>query len=406
MNTKSKKFVSVTCIVLVMVLLVTLVLSAIGSSFAVSQSEINALKNQQAAINQQKNDLQSKIGNLEAEKTSAIEMKTVLDQQNELARQEIELINEQIDLYDKLIEQKEKELEEAKQQEAEQKAALRVRMRAMEENGEVTYFAILFRATDFSDLLSRLDFISEIMEHDKKLEDSYIAARENVEKVKAEYEETQTEQQATRVELEAKKAELEKQIEEAIKVITDLENDIAELEEEYEANAAQESAIRAELDKKIAQFEKEQEELRKQQLQQSGSTTVVTGSGAFTWPTPGYTTISSPYGYRPHPIFGDQRFHSGVDIAAPSGATIVAADSGTVITAVYSSSYGNDVVISHGNGNSTLYAHMSSMAVSSGQTVTKGQTIGYVGSTGWSTGAHCHFEIKIGGSLTDPMNYF
>ncbi len=403
---KQKKFVSVVCIVLVLILICSLVFSVVGSAYAVSKSEINALKTQQAAINQQKENLKTQISSLQDEKTSAIEKKAALDQQNELARQEIELINEQIDLYDKLIERKAQELQEAIKTEEEHKAALRVRMRAMEESGDVSYYAILFRATDFSDLLSRLDFISGIMKHDKALEESYIASRENVEKVKAEYEATQEEQKETRVELEAKKLELEAQIKAAEEIIAGLEADIAELEKEYTNNAAQEAAIRSQLDEKIAQFEREQEALRQQQLQQSGKTTVASGSGTFSWPTPGYTTISSAFGYRIHPIFGDTRYHSGIDIGVPSGATIVAADSGAVVTATYSSSYGNYVVISHGNGNSTLYAHMSSMAVSSGASVTKGQTIGYVGSTGWSTGAHCHFEIKIAGSLVDPASYF
>ena len=403
---KQKKFVSITCIVLVLILLVSLVISAVGSAYAVTQSEINALKNQQKAINQQKAELQTKINGLEDEKTSAIDKKAALDEQNELARQEIELINEQIDLYDKLIERKAQELREAEKAEKEQKAALRVRMRAMEESSDISYLAVLFHATDFSDLLARLDVVSGIMKHDKELEESYIASRENVETVKAEYEATQEEQRETRVELEAKKKDLEAQIKAAEEIIAGLEADIAELEKEYTQNDANEAAIRSQLDQKIAQFEKEQEALRQQQLQQSGSTTVVTGTGAYTWPTPGYSTVTSPFGTRTHPIFGDQRFHSGIDIGAPSGATIVAADAGTVVTATYSSSYGNYVVISHGGGNSTLYAHMSSMAVSSGTTVTKGQTIGYVGSTGWSTGAHCHFEIKIGGSLVDPQSYF
>lgn len=403
---KQKKFVSIVCIVLVLILICSLVFSVIGSAYAVSQAEINALKTQQAAINQQKQNLKTQISGLQDEKTSAIEKKAALDQQNELARQEIELINEQIDLYDKLIERKAQELEEAIKNEEEQKAALRVRMRAMEESGDISYYAILFRATDFSDLLSRLDFISEIMKRDKALEESYIASRENVEKVKAEYEATQEEQKETRVQLEAKKLELEAQIKAAEEIIAGLEADIAELEKEYTNNAAQEAAIRSQLDEKIAQFEREQEALRQQQLQQSGQTTVVSGSGTFSWPTPGYSTISSAFGYRTHPIFGDTRYHSGIDISAPSGATIAAADSGTVVTATYSSSYGNYVVISHGNGNSTLYAHMSSMAVSSGTAVTKGQTIGYVGSTGWSTGAHLHFEIKVAGSLVDPASYF
>lgn len=397
---KRKKFISTVCIVLVLIFVASLFFGVIGSAMAVSQSEINALKSQQAAIQQQKKTLQSKISDLQGQMDSAVNQKAALDEQNELARQEIELINEQIDLYDKLIEEKAKELEKAKADEEKQKEALRVRMRAMEESGSLTYFAILFEANSFSDLLSRIDSISEIMNYDKSLEDAYIAARQKVEEVKAEYEATQEEQKQTRTELEAKKAELEKQIEQANAVIASLEKDIEKYKSEYAANDSQESAIRGQIDAKIAELEKQQK-----QQQQSGGT-VVAGSGSFMWPVPSCTSIGSGFGYRIHPIFGDKRFHSGVDIPASEGSTIVAADSGTVVTAVYSSSYGNYVVISHGNGNSTLYAHMSSMAVSAGQTVTKGQTIGYVGSTGWSTGAHCHFEIKLGGQLVDPMSQF
>lgn len=400
MQKNRKKFVSTVCIVLVFIFLASLVIGAFGSAFAVSQSEIDALKSQQSAIAQQKKALSSKLTDLQSKQDSAIAQKTALDEQNELARQEIELINEQIDLYNGLIEEKAKELEKAKEDEAAQKEALRVRMRAMEESGSLTYFSILFEASDFSDLLARMDFISTVMKYDKELEDKYIAAVQHVADVKAEYEATLKEQEAAKVELETKKAELEKQIAAAIVVIASLEKDIEKYKTEYAANESQEAAVRSQIDAKIKELEKQQKE------QQQNGGTVTTGTGKFMWPIPSCTTIGSGFGYRIHPIFGDKRFHSGVDISASSGATIVAADAGTVVTAVYSSSYGNYVVISHGGGNSTLYAHMSSMAVSAGQTVTKGQTIGYVGSTGWSTGAHCHFEIKIGGTLVDPMGQF
>lgn len=400
MQKNKKKFVSTVCIVLVFIFLASLVFSAFGGAFAVTQSEIDALKSQQSAIAQQKKALSAKLTDLQSKQDSAIAQKTALDEQNELARQEIELINEQIDLYNGLIEEKAKELEKAKEDEAAQKEALRVRMRAMEESGSLTYISILFEASDFSDLLARMDFISTVMKYDKDLEDKYIAAVQHVADVKAEYEATLKEQEAAKVELEAKKAELEKQIAAAIVVITSLEKDIEKYKTEYAANESQEAAVRSQIDAKIKELEKQQKE------QQQNGGTVTTGTGKFMWPIPSCTTIGSGFGYRIHPIFGDKRFHSGVDISAASGATIVAADAGTVVTAVYSSSYGNYVVISHGSGNSTLYAHMSSMAVSAGQTVTKGQTIGYVGSTGWSTGAHCHFEIKIGGTLVDPMGQF
>ncbi|MEA4894425.1 MAG: peptidoglycan DD-metalloendopeptidase family protein [Oscillospiraceae bacterium] len=402
MQKSKKKFVSTVCIVLALVFILTLVLGAFSGAWAVSQSEIDALKNQQSAIQQQKKTLQGKISDLQGQQNSAIEQKTALDEQNELARQEIELISEQIDLYTGMVEEKAKELDEAKADEAAQKEALRVRMRAMEESGSLTYFSILFDSSSFSDLLARMDFISSIMQYDKDLENKYIAATQKVAEVKAQYEETLKEQQDKKTELEARKAELEQQIAEAEAVIANLEKDIEKYKTEYEANDSQEAAIRSQIDQKVAELQKQQEEAIK------NGQTVVAGSGTLIWPVSGTSTanVSSGFGYRIHPIFGDKRFHSGVDISANSGTTIMAADAGTVVSAVYSSSYGNYVVLSHGNGMVTLYAHMSSMAVSSGQTVTKGQTIGYVGSTGWSTGPHCHFEIKVNGQLVDPLTYY
>ncbi|MEG1459974.1 MAG: peptidoglycan DD-metalloendopeptidase family protein [Oscillospiraceae bacterium] len=394
---KQKKVVSIICIILVLVLVGSLLFSTLGPALAVSQSEIDALKNQQSQIAQQRADLKTKMSQIETQKAAIVDQKTALDEQNELARKEIEVINEQIAIYDKLIAQKAEELVEARKVEAKQKEALRVRMRAMEENGSLSYLAIVFEASSFSDLLSRVDFISEIMKYDKNLEDAYIAARENVEKVKAEYEETQAQQQETRKELEAKKADLETQIANAVQLITGLEADLEKYKAEEATNNAREAQIRASIDQKIAELERQQA---------AGGGTITPSTGQFTWPTPSCTSTGSGFGMRKHPIFGDMRFHSGVDIPASYGATIVASDSGTVVSAVFSSSYGNYVVISHGNGTSTLYAHMSSMAVTSGQSVTKGDTIGYVGSTGWSTGAHLHFEVKIGGALVDPMSQF
>ena len=128
-------------------------------------------------------------------------------------------------------------------------------------------------------------------------------------------------------------------------------------------------------------------------------------TGSMMWPCPSCHTITSEFGWRYHPIYHTQKYHSGVDIGASYGASIVAADGGTVITAGAVSGYGNCVVINHGNGITTLYGHMSSIAVSSGQKVSKGQTIGYVGSTGNSTGPHLHWEVTVNGVRQNPLNY-
>jgi len=129
------------------------------------------------------------------------------------------------------------------------------------------------------------------------------------------------------------------------------------------------------------------------------------GTGVYTWPTPGYKVITSPYGMRYHPILGIRKMHTGVDIGAPMGATIVAADGGKIIHAGWMGGYGQVLVVDHGNGMSTLYAHLSSFIAGNGASVTKGQPIGRVGTTGWSTGPHLHFEVRENGSPVDPMSY-
>lgn len=403
---RNKKFISVVCVILAVIFAATLILGAVGSAWAVTQSDIDSLKNQQSAIQQQKASLQTKISSLQGQVSDAQEEKVALDQQNQLAQQEIDNINEQIALYDQMIAEKAEELKKAQAAEDKQKAALEKRMRAMEETPSLTYVAILFNASDFSDLLSKINDISAIMTSDKELEDAYAAARQKVESVKNEYEQTQSEQKQTKIELDAKKADLQQQIANATQLITNLESNIDAYKSQYEAEQQQEAEIRNQIAAKVAALEAQQKAAAETAKKNGTTTTVTNGTGQFTWPVPASHTISSPFGYRVHPIFGTSKFHSGLDISAPSGTPIVAADSGTVVTAVYSSSYGNYVAISHGNGNSTLYAHMSRLAVSSGQSVSKGQVIGYVGSTGWSTGPHCHFEIRVGGQLVNPASYF
>ncbi|MGI5985193.1 MAG: murein hydrolase activator EnvC family protein [Oscillospiraceae bacterium] len=402
MQSKQKKMVSTIC----MVMALSLVIGAPGKAMAVSRADIDALKSKQSAIQEQQTGIKTKISDLQEQQESAMEQKTALDEQNELARQEIELINEQIDLYNKLIEEKSNELEQAKADEAKQKEALRVRMRAMEETGSLTYFSILFESNSFSDLLARLDFISSIMKYDKDLEEAYIAAREHVEEVKAEYEAVLAEHEVTKVELEQKKAELELQIQAAETLIISLEEDIEQYKKVFEDNEAAEATLSVQINEMVAALERQQREAA--EAAKNNGTIIpnfVTGTGSLKWPLPGIYPKDNTYGMRFHPILKEMRFHAGTDIGANSGTPILAADSGTVAVATYGGGYGNYVVISHGSGISTLYAHMSSMAVSAGSTVSKGDVIGYVGSTGLSTGAHLHFEVRVGGQTTDPMGY-
>ena len=412
---------------LLAVLMILSVLAYVISAYAnaVTQQQIQTLKDQKAEITQKKNEVSVRIAGLQQQQASVLEQKAALDEQNELTRQEIDLINHQIELYESMIKTKEAELDRAVEAEETQMLAYRTHMRAMEENGLISYIEILFQSKSFADLLSRLSDISDIMNADKRLEEECVSARERVQTVKAEYEGTKAEYEASKVELLEIKRQLEADVEAAYKRIADLDADIGAAYEEYTANEKAEAEFQAEIDELMEKLRQQEEEerrrreealrLQQQQQQQTGSSTVtvpaaptvVTAAvGNFIWPYPQNNYVSSGDGMRFHPIFKENRMHSGVDIGGSSGQQIVAIAAGTVSVATNNSSYGNYVMINHGNGTASLYAHMESLNVSAGQTVTQGQTVGYCGSTGWATGPHLHFEIRVNGATTDPLAYY
>ena len=406
-----KKTVSVIAVAMAFLLLTSLLLSVIGSMGALAsghEAELDAIEQQKEELQAQRKEMQAGIDELLAQRDTVLEKKALLDEQNQYAVEEMELIDEQIEVYTGLIEDKAEELADAQEAETSQYELYCKRVRAMEENGSYTYLDILFNCTSLGELLGAMDDISEIMDADRRLYEKYTAAREETERVKAEYEDTLADLGDKQDELEAEKARLEAEIEEATDLINDLEADIEAAQAEYAANEAAEQALNAQMDAIAAQIAAEEEAAR-QEAAQNGTDYTGPGStatGSYTWPCPSCTYITSGYGNRIHPIFGTERWHSGIDIGAAAGATVIAADSGTVSVATYSSSYGNYVMIYHSNGTYTLYAHMSSLAVTAGQSVTKGDTIGYVGSTGWSTGPHLHFEIRSSGGTIDPTQFF
>lgn len=416
MERKKQPFRSIIPLITILALCLSLCAT---QAFAVTQAEIDEIQRQKDELTAMRQQSQQKVDELEAQQASVLEQKAALDERNLYALEQISLISEQIDLYSEMIADKAREVETAKEKEEQQLKRYRERVRAMEEQGEFNFLALLLNTTSLGEFLTLLDDVEDIMESDRNLEDEYIAAREETERVKAEYEEVKAELEAKQAELKTEQEELERQIEEAYELIASLQEDIDKAMAEYEINMAAEDEMVAHFNAMSAQFAREQEEARRAAEQAaaaaggggSGGSTVggggsVTGSGSFIWPVPSCTIITSRYGNRFHPILQKDRFHAGVDIGASAGSTIVAADGGTVSEATYSDSYGNYVMINHGNGYATVYAHMSSMAVSAGQTVSQGDTIGYVGSTGWSTGPHCHFEIHLNGATTDPAGYF
>ena len=403
-------------------LLAAVVFAASLPAYAVSQSEIDELQKKLDALEQQAQEQQDVINDLTSQKARFITRKLALDNKIEINRQMIELIGEQIEIYDEIIGEKQAELDKALEKETAQTELLRSRIRAMEENSSYSYASFIFDSSSVTELLSRIGDVNDIMHYDKALEEEYMAAREDVESIKKSYEEVRHEQELLQKELDTKQAELDAQVEAAYTMIADIETLSDDAQAEYEAIAEAEAEAEETLQEAIRKRAAEEAAKNAANNANSGGTSGgsggnsggggSSGGGSATslsnlqWPVPSCTLITSRFGYRVAPTTGASTYHGGLDIGAGMGASIVAAGAGDVIYAGANGGYGNCVMIDHGNGVVTVYAHMSSIGVSYGQYVTAGQYVGAVGSTGVSTGPHCHFEIRINGAQTDPAAYF
>ena len=397
---KRRVMVGVLAGLMALLMLLPMLTMILGGAGAVTQSEIDALKQQQAQSQALQQQLKEQMEDVEAQQSAAVDKRDLLLAQLEAINDELDAIQAQIDWYDQEIAVKEEERKEAEAKEAAQYELFCQRVRAMEEEGTVSYWSILFNATSFSDMLDRLADIDAVMDYDNQVMDELIAIREELERLQAELEAARAEEEEAKAQQEERKAEQQVLVAQAQQVVDELNSDLAELNRKLDEQDAAVAAVQAEIERKQAEYEA--------QRQQNG-TTIISESG-YMWPLPGYYRLSSLFGYRIHPISGKPHSHSGIDIPAQGGTPILAARSGQVITSVYGSgaywSYGNYVVIDHGDGETTLYAHMSSRAVSEGEMVTQGQVIGYVGTTGNSTGNHLHLEVRENGQRVDPESKF
>ena len=364
--------------------------------FAVTQEELETIEAQREVLETRRDNIEKKVSDLSASHASALEQKAALDERNQITLKQIKLLMDQIDLCDTILKQKEKEVEAAKQKETEQLEKFRARVRGMEENENYSILDLLLTSSSIGEFISAMEDMQVIVESDKKLADDYIAAREEAERVRNEYLSVKNEYKEHLDVLNAEQGRLERQIAEADALIISLEEDTESAIAEYEISIASEDKMAKYLDEMSLQYAHEQDaELRG-----------VYSDSQFIWPVPSCTLLTSPYGYRIHPILDYERLHAGLDIGAKFGEEIIAADGGTVLIAEYSDSYGNFVLIDHGDRYSTAYGHMSEIAVEAGQEVKQGELIGYIGSTGWSTGPHLHFEIRLDGERIDPEEFF
>ena len=432
----NKKIISAIAILLAVLMLVGLVVGILpasvfaeGPDYSVNPyASLDELQRRKEELGRMALESRDRIDELEEEQATLIEQKTAYDERDTYIREQIVITDEQIELYRGLIADKQAEVEEARRLEDEQLARYRARVRSMEENGSYSILTLIFSARSFASFLSGVDDIRDVMESDRRLEELYIAAREEHERIRAEYESEKAKYEATMSELESEQAQLLEDIRQTEELMARLEKEIEENEREYEAALEAQLAANRAIDAKIAQlyaaYLAARSEPSAQQSQTDGqsgesyaesyaesgsnSGSGVTGTGSLMWPVPGCNNVSSDYGTRTHPITGEvSKMHYGMDIDGygHDGGDIVACDSGVVSEVGYNSGYGNYIVVDHGNGMQTLYAHMSGTAVAAGTAVGQGETIGYLGATGMATGTHCHVEVFVDGQNVDPSDY-
>lgn len=318
-----------------------------------------------------------------AEKLKAIQAE--LDE----ATRKLQAIKKEQDQVNLQIKQLQEEIQKAEVQLRARQAILNKRVRVIYMHGQLSYIEVILGANSFSDFANRLELLKRIIRSDFNL-------IQEIQQRKAAIE-------AKKVEIEKEKARLDELASEAQKVQDEVKAKKAEQQRVLaHARTQQDAAKQMEADL-IARSNEIRQMIQSRMQQNSGSDQIVHGNGTFIWPCNG--PITSPFGYRTHPIFGTTIYHSGIDIGVDYNTPIHAADGGTVILAGWCGGYGNAVIIDHGNGLQTLYGHNTSVAVSEGQTVSQGQVIAYSGSTGYSTGPHCHFEVRRNGEAVDPMGY-
>ena len=383
-----KKIIAALAILLAALMLlptISMIFTSADASASVSQKDIDALKDKSSDLAQEKKNLNSQLNALKGDLNNAYNRKSLVEQEINVVNDQIANTENLIAQYDQLIAQEEVNLANAQEAEATHFENFCQRVRIMEEQGTVSYWQILFSAADFTDLLDRAMMISETVEYDNAVMASLEQARMDVETTKANLETARAEQVEAKTALDAQKVELDAKETEIKGLLRELEADRAKYESKIHALDEQIKAMDAEI-------AKQQKEL---EAQIAASKIQINYGSGYIWPLDGCYVITSLFGPRNHPITGEWGNHGGTDVRAGYGTKIKAARGGVVQRSEYHWSYGNYVIVVHDNGTSTLYAHMSKRAVKAGQTVTQGQVLGYVGSTGSSTGNHLHYELRI-----------
>jgi murein DD-endopeptidase MepM/ murein hydrolase activator NlpD len=384
MNTKLKYIIS---IILIVCMLGAMIFSMIMPFIAYADQKTD-IQNKINSAGDKKGDLQGKIDSARSEKQNVLEEKNEIEGKIEVVQKEIDGLNTEISDCEKKISEKQIELDEAQVKADKQYESMKIRLRTMYEDNSTSYIELITEGESLSEMITNYELIKQLLDHDNTMYDRLVETKNKIEETKKEIENEKSVLEDKKASANAKKAELDGYNSKLAGTVSKLENDIEAYKKAYAAAEAEEKRLKDQL----------------RSLLQGSSGGSYSG-GRLEWPTPGYTTITSPFGNRVHPTLKVYKLHTGIDIAAPMGASVIAAEAGTVVISGWNNAYGNYIVINHGGGVSTLYAHNTKLFVSSGQSVTRGQKIATVGSTGFSTGPHCHFEVMVNGSVTDPIAY-
>lgn len=388
--TRSRVIAAVVAVLLALLMFGGVVVSSL-QAFAITKSEVDALKNKVAAATAKKKELKNQLSSLNSDLSALEQQIALLDSQIEAQEDEIAAQEELLAQLEQLIADKTIELKDSEEQQARQYDRMKDRVRYMAEHDNTSYLSILLASESFSDFLNRWEIIKQISVRDEELFEELKLIRDKVSAEKDELEAAQAEAQETKAQMEANMAELETQR-------------AAKIKQQEAAQNARNAANKAYAE--IIEKEDDlMEEYKKAAAQLAAQSTYV--GGKFMWPLPAANNVvTCPYGMRKHPITGKYKLHTGVDLRCSTGTKVYAANAGTVTTSGYSSAWGNYIIINHGGGYTTLYAHLSRRSVAKGDKVKQGDVIGQSGNTGYSTAPHLHFEINKDGSSYDPLTEF
>ena len=373
------------CIVLILLVCFVTTFSYAENEIAEQPTDLQTQKNE---LENQLNDANNQLDEVQSNLSDNLQQVEKLDEKIATAEEELQEQESKITELKNSISEIEEELNTVTEKQKKQQELFEKRIVAIYEAGETQYLDIILKSRNLSEFLSSYYVISEIAETDKELLEDLTEKKRTID--------------LTKQKLENEKKELATIMENQTRMANTLQNTKQMRQNFISKLSEDEKNLQSKIDEINAQYE----EVNKQilELAQQGLDTAYIG-GELAWPVPGYTRITSKYAMRVHPITGQYKLHTGVDIGAPTGANFIAANDGVVVKAGMNTAYGNMVIIDHGGGISTLYAHGSEILVQVGQQVKRGDPVLKVGSTGYSTGPHAHFEVRINGVTTDPLPY-